>query len=169
MQITGKQLLSSAEGLMRDKKDGPVVGSKREENSTQETGRSVNTGSSIEARIMGLQADMARIQNSYSREQARQNYLNDPEVNHSELTYEGEPMFPEALAGQSVEGLRETVNTSVEELRQSLKSMAVEMENLFALNIQSDSKFSMDPQNLMAEGSLKDIDPNRVAHLTRNS
>src|SRR5690606_9738387 len=88
----------------------------------------------LHARLLDLQANLNRIQNDYSREQARQSYLKLPEQIHTGLLFSDKPLFPELEAGSTLGEVQTLVDGRLSELARSLKSVQVEMENMYALN-----------------------------------
>lgn len=171
MQISSKVLLSSAQTIVRDRqKDGRTSDSQvtAADAGTNAAGADGLSQSAIEARLLNLQAALATVQRNYSREQARYSYLTElPEQVSSSLLFEGEPLFPEVAAGKNdVQDMKKHVGTALESLVRSLKSIEVEMENLYALNF-TDVDPSVNMHRISEMPPVRQLDPGRVARLTR--
>ncbi len=122
--------------------------------------------------ILKLQNQLRDLQASYTREQIRLDYLkNKHEEIHEDLKYEASFLFPEYKNGIDKEALTKDVSVQMQKLLHSLKSVQVEMENLYALNFQSynPSAIIQDVALMQSNTSLhaKELDPERVAKLTR--
>lgn len=166
MEITGKTLLSSAEKIIsgyREKTKAPE--------SQLPAVASEEVRSSAQIRLASMQVRLNDLQRVYSREQARLNLLQDAgfdlnEKTASELTFEGEPLFPEVKGQWNREELRQTVEQRLNEARARLKSLQVEMENHLAVEFPAafDSRLPSDLSQGLAGSRL---DPERVARLTR--
>ncbi len=175
MQISGKALLNSAENIIKERRqenqrsagDGVGVGAKAGSTNSAEG----LSQSSLESRLLKLQADLSGVQREYSREQSRSEYLNrNPEQISAALRFGEEPLFPELQDGQkpNLDALSKATADRMEHLMRSLKSVQVEMENLYALNFNGPSADSVDAARLLEQGGVKQLDPARVAHLTRS-
>lgn len=172
MQISSKVLLNSAQTIVRDRQKDPrstdalIAPAEQGANASGTDGLSQ---SAIEARLLNLQAALATVQRNYSREQARFSYLNEiPEQVSSSLMFEGEPLFPEVAQGRAgdVHDMKKHVGTALESLVRSLKSIEVEMENLYALNF-ADVDPSVNMHRISEMPPVRQLDPGRVARLTR--
>jgi len=162
MQITGKNLLSSAESLLKDKRENKPARS-------EAAPRSEEAGpfqpAAMHGRILQIQNSLSGIQNEYSREQARLAYLSDTNSTSPEtLTFDGKPLFPES----DLTGLKDKVQGRMETLGKSLRRLQVEMENLVALGFTPPKDSAVDPRPLLESGGLNHIDPIRVSKLTRS-
>jgi len=172
MQISGKMLLNSAESILRDRREearGRETGSARG-NETDTDGRidALQQGI-LESRLLKLQASLGNIQNDYSREQARFTYLTaHPEQMSQSLQFNNEPLFPELKDGVDPDVLRTKVSDRLTGLVRALKSIQVEMENLYALNFNSMPSANTNAETLISARALKTLDPSRVARLTRD-
>ncbi|WP_143464724.1 LIC10415 family protein [Leptonema illini] len=166
MEITGKTLLNSAE---------KILSGHREKTKTPESEsasvKSDEVRSTAQMRLAGMQAGLNDMQRVYSREQARLNLLKDSgdglnEQTSAEMTFEGEPLFPEMKGQWNRDELIRTVEQSLNEARARLKSMQVEMENHLAVEFSAapDARLSGD---LAAGIAGSRLDPERVARLTR--
>ncbi|MEQ8353522.1 MAG: hypothetical protein RH862_18750 [Leptospiraceae bacterium] len=171
MQITGKALLNSAESILKDRKEDS---SSRTNRAPRENATSSRPGDRLELdgmenRLLTLQKSLGELQNQYTREQTRQSYLNQfsNEVG-PELQFQGEPLFPELSQGKSLKDIQTLVAESLNQLTSRLRKTEVEMENLYALNIDSSVAPRIGAQELNSQ-ALRNIDPGRVARLTRDS
>jgi len=169
MQVSGKTLLNSAESILRDRRQNPQ--SDRTGSDEQLEVRGAGRGELfsqgvLESRILKLQASLSKLQNEYSREQARQAYLKDGS-NLAELHYNSEPLFPELETGMDRSAITTKVETSLFRLIRELKSMQVEMENLYALNYSALPDANFSAEDLAKNSGMKPLDPERVARLTR--
>lgn len=170
MQVSGKTLLNSAESILRDRNRDPKgqtsIGAS--EASKLENTESMST-SGMEARILKLQEALKSVQNDYSREQTRYSFLSEkPSSIQNELEYNGQPLFPELHEGKSITDLQGQVGSRMNELVISLKSIQVEMENLYALHFTSEPNVNgVNVESLLKSNPMKDISPDRVAKLTR--
>ncbi|MCR9144810.1 MAG: hypothetical protein NXI24_21410 [bacterium] len=172
MQVSGKLLLNSAENILKERhKDQRPAGANAGDAAASRTGATEGLNqSTMESRLLKLQANLSTIQHQYSREQARQTYLKEsPQQITPELKFGDEPLFPEFQANMNLEGLQKDVSGSMEKLIRSLKSVQVEMENLYALNFDAPPEARTDAAALIEQGGLRNLDPARVAHLTRNT
>ncbi|MCB1324145.1 MAG: hypothetical protein H7A21_19810 [Spirochaetales bacterium] len=171
MEISSKTILNSAESILRDRRQEPrtpggTSGSGRSEAAAQGTGMQQGA---LEARVLHLQSNLNRVQAEYSREQARMTYLRDfPDRINADLRFNDEALFPEASPGPIQRGeVERNVKTAMESLVLSLKSIQVEMENLYALNFEQKPIQPADAARLFENHGLKELDPARVARLTR--
>lgn len=172
MQVSGKLLLNSAENILKERhKENRPTGAGESGTHAAKAGTSDGLNqTTLESRLLKLQANLSTIQHQYTREQARQTYLNqNPEQIGPELKFGDDPLFPEFQPGMNLEGLQKDVSGSLEKLIRSLKSVQVEMENLYALNFDAPPEARTDAARLLEQGGLRNLDPARVAHLTRNS
>jgi hypothetical protein len=156
MQITGKNLLSSAESLLRDRREKPLRSASPEAPRT-ESG-SIQAGA-MQARLVHLQGRLSGEQHEFSREQARLAFLDSPDGELQNLLFDGKPLFPEG----STAGLRQKVMERLEGLERNLRTMQVEMENMAALGVLPTSEFN--PEDL--NRAMGHLDPKRVSRLTR--
>lgn len=165
MEITGKTLLNSAEKILsghREKARAP-----EREPSEAKTN---DVRSTAQVRLAKIQAGLNDMQRLYSREQARMKLLRSDEKLDSksaaELTFEGEPLFPEIKGDWNREELLRTVEQSLNQARARLKSMQVEMENHLALEFSTAPDMGLSG-DLSAGIAGSRLDPERVARLTR--
>lgn len=171
MQINGKTLLNSAESILRERhKENRAGGA----SSGAESSRSADAlaeglaATPLEARLLRLQASLGAIQREYSREQARYSYLTqNPDEISPDLKFGDEPLFPELRAGFDPARLKDEVQGALDRLTRSLKGAQVEMENVYALNFNQPPDTAVDAARLLENNGLKDLDPARVARLTR--
>ena len=171
MQITGKALLNSAESILKDRKGDA---SSRTQRSDVADASGARPGDRLELdgmenRLLSLQKSLGELQNQYTREQTRQSYLNQyaSEVN-PELLFQGEPLFPELSQGKTLKDIQTLVAESLNQLTNRLRKTEVEMENLYVLNVDSSVAPRIGAEDLNSQ-ALKNIDPGRVARLTRDS
>ena len=78
------------------------------------------------------------------------------------LQFDGAPLFPEKDTGD----LRGKITDRLDVLGKQLKSLQVEMENMVALGFKPE-EYKIDPK-LAHDTSMRPIDPDRVARLTRS-
>ena len=173
MQISGKSLLNSAEGILKDRQNdtGGATTTPADSKATQDNARTHRLSQgALEARLLNLQATLNKTQHDYSREQARHTYLTKHQDQvHKDLTFDDEPLFPELDSDNPMDMdlLKTKVFDNLNGLTRSLKSVQIEMENLFALNFQSPPSAGLDAAALLSSGAIKNLDPARVAKLTR--
>lgn len=171
MNISTKSILSSAEGIIRDRHDDarrPAASPLANEPAKAVTsGNSLGTDS-LHARLLDLQANLNRTQREFSREQTRKHYLTDGSRQlDSTLRFEGELLFPELQKGNPLpEQLLSRTDERMSELSRKLKGLQVEMENVMALNFQAPASRGITAEDLHT-GTMKELDPARVARLTR--
>lgn len=156
MQISGKNLLSSAESLLRDRRERPVRAGAVE--APRQESPSVQSGA-MQARLVHLQGRLSGEQHEFSREQARLAFLDHPDGEPEKLLFDGKPLFPES----SLEGLREKVQERLAGLERNLRTLQVEMENMAALGLVSTSEFNPDE----LRSAMGHLNPERVSRLTR--
>lgn len=155
MQISGKYLLSSAETLLN-----------RRSNRISSQGSGPDTSRELQpalmhSRLMQIQGHLAHVQHDYSREQARLASV-DAVEGRENLQFDGAPLFPEKDTGD----LRGKITDRLDVLGKQLKSLQVEMENMVALGFKPE-EYKIDPK-LAHDTSMRPIDPDRVARLTRS-
>ncbi len=156
MQITGKNLLSSAESLLRERRERPLRTESVETPKAESA--SIQSGA-MQARLVHLQGRLSGEQHEFSREQARLAFLDEPDGEPQKLLFDGKPLFPES----SLSGLREKVKERLDGLERNLRTIQVEMENMAALGLVSTADFN--PEEL--RGAMGHLDPKRVSRLTR--
>jgi len=157
MQITGKNLLSSAESLLRERRERPLRSSAASEPQNSE---SVDLQSGrAQARLVQLQGRLSGTQHEFSREQARLAFLDNPDDKPGELLFDGQPLFPEP----DISGLRGKVKERLDGLERNLRTLQVEMENMVALGLVSTAEFK--PEDL--NRAIGRVDPQQVSRLTR--
>ena len=170
MQISGKALLNSAESILKDRKGDTSSRSNNEGSAavTSRPGDRLEFGS-MENRVLSLQKNLGDLQNRYTREQTRQSYLNQytNEIN-GDLKFQGESLFPELAQGKSLKDIQTLVAESLNQLTSQLRKTEVEMENLYALNVDTSSVPGIDNASLSSQ-AVRNIDPGRVARLTRDT
>ncbi|MDH5656861.1 MAG: hypothetical protein OEZ34_13190 [Spirochaetia bacterium] len=170
MQITGKLLLNSAEGILKDRKqeNSEIKNSKSSDQSSKTVSSAGIGQTTIESRLLDLQNSISEIQNQYSREQTRYSYLTEsPDEINENLKFNEKPLFPEYNQEFNPENAKIYVAKSMTELMQNLKKIQIEMENIHALKF----KMNEDPASQAAfhvnQDAVKHLDPERVARLTR--
>ncbi len=172
MQVSSRVILSSAEGILRDRRgdNHPATGlSGPSDASARRSPETLLRQDALNARILDLQAQLNRTQSQYSREQARHAYLTrfSGEISSS-LVYDGEPLFPELANGRLPSGLLPETQERLSVLTRSLKTAQVEMENMLALSFGARVPLAAEASELLRAGGLRDLDPERVAKLTRS-
>jgi hypothetical protein len=176
MEIRSRNLLNQAENILKDRNgDNKSIISSADsaKNSTPSAADSIFTRGIMESRMLSLQQDLTRIQSQFSKEQARMGYLEkDGSEVKSDKMYDGEPLFPELQENPETSrtSLLELVKGKMSNLTHNLKGSQVEMENLLALSFQDPKDFSIAPEDLSGvTGSMNQLNPDRVAQLTRNN
>lgn len=171
MQITGKALLNSAENILKDRKGDNTS---RSSHAGVEGTTSSRSGDRLELdgmenRLLSLHKNLNELQNRYTREQTRQSYLNQYSSEITpELRFQGEPLFPELNQGKTLKDIQTLVAESLNQLTSQLRKTEVQMENLYALNVDSQTAPRIGAEELNSQ-ALKTIDPGRVARLTRDT
>jgi len=159
MEITSKQLLSSAENFIKRKELNLKT------NNTNVP--KINLKEPIEdSKILEIYENLKSIQNLYTKEQVRFQYLKDnPEMIHSNLKFNNEILFPELLDNKDLnkqELLNKTMK-KIDELKLVLKKLEIQQENYFAANFISPKDLNIDELSL----NLTKLNPDRVSQLTR--
>jgi len=159
MEITSKQLLSSAENFIKRKELNLKT------NDT--TVPRINLKEPIEdSKILEIYENLKSIQNVYTKEQVRFQYLKDnPEMIHSNLKFNNEILFPELLDNKDInkEDLLNKTMKKIDELKLVLKKLEIQQENYFAANFISPKDLNIDELSL----NLTKLNPDRVSQLTR--
>jgi len=170
MQITGKLLLNSAEGILKDRKQeqSEVKGTKSSQNASKAASTGSITQTSVESRLLDLQHTISNLQEKYSREQARFSYLkqSSEEINEH-IKFDGRQLFPEFGPEFSKEKTLFQVTEQMNSLIQSLKKIQVEMENIHALKFESSEKTEVQSSFQVSGTAVKELNPERVARLTQ--
>ncbi len=171
MQISSKMLLHSAEGILKERHNLVRNQPEQAEGDGVSVARPAGmTQGMLESRLLGLQDNLREAQGQYSREQARFMYITrSPEQIDGNLTFQNEALFPEIARGEKPAGLEPKVAGAMEQLARSLKSIQVEMENLYALNFSAVPRSDLDLGSLIEQNGMRELDPTRVSRLTRNS
>ena len=170
MQISSKHLLNSAEGILKERKNVAQESAPQQGAEKAASRAGGMTQGMLESRLLGLQDNLRDAQVQYSREQARFKYITEnPDQIDSSLTFQNEALFPELEQGQRPADLQQQVAGAMEQLARSLKSMQVEMENLYALNFSALPRTDLSAESLSEQGVMRDLDPGRVSQLTRNN
>jgi hypothetical protein len=159
MEITSKQLLSSAENFIKRKELNLKT------NNTNVP--KINLKEPIEdSKILEIYENLKSIQNLYTKEQVRFQYLKDnPEMIHSNLKFNNEILFPELLDNKDLnkqELLNKTMK-KIDELKLILKKLEIQQENYFAAYFISPKDLNIDELSL----NLTKLNPDRVSQLTR--
>lgn len=158
MEITSKLLLKSAENFALKRKEASSV-NERNSKITK------NLGEDKENKIKKLYENLKEIQNQYSKEQARLEYLqNHSELIDRNLKFNSEVLFPEYDENWKPEEILNKTHKKLEELKYKLKQLEIEQENYFAANFASPSEWKIETQNM----PFTKIHPERVNELTRN-
>ena len=171
MQVSSRVILSSAEGIVRDRREDtrPTPGLTGSAGSAPH--RSPDTSlrqDVLQARLLDLEAVLNRTQSQYTREQTRNTYLTiQPDAVSRSLTFDGEPLFPELESGVAPGAILADTRDRMSRLTRAMKGIQVEMENLLALGSPSVVPKSLSAAELLGSGGLKELDPDRVARLTR--
>ncbi len=158
MEITSKQLLTSAQSFIRRKELHPRFN----ENKPNEK----NVVHNQNQKISQYQDLLKDIQFLYTKEQARISYLkNSPELINETLKFNNEILFPEILNGTfNKEELIKLTEKKIEDLKLKLKQIEIEQENFFAANWISPKDVHLDASHV----NISKLNPDRVNQLTRN-
>jgi hypothetical protein len=170
MQITGKLLLNSAEGILKDRKQEQteIKDTKASQNALKSTARSSLKQTTVESRLLDLQSVISELQKSYSREHARMSYLKEsPSEINGDLKFDGKPLFPEFGSDFNPEKTALRVTDQMKHLMQSMRKIQVEMENIHALKFASSEPSDLNTAFQVNSDALKELNPERVARLTR--
>jgi hypothetical protein len=159
MEITSKQLLSSAENFIKRKELNLKT------NNTNVP--KIKLKEPIEdSKILEIYENLKSIQNLYTKEQVRFQYLKDnPEMIHSNLKFNNEILFPELLDNKDL-NKKELLNKTmkkIDELKLILKKLEIQQENYFAANFISPKDLNIEKLSL----NLTKLNPDRVSQLTR--
>ncbi len=176
MQVDGKTLLHSAENILKNRRQ--EEGRHSSAFSSAEAGKkkaeaSIHTAL-IQSRMLKLQATLKELQESYTREQIRKDYLQNRTAEiHAELQYNGKPLFPEYAASATKEEISSVVADNIKHLLRTLKGTQIEIENLYALNfktmmaeLEKGSLVIKELRSFFSSYPTKGLDPERVAKLT---
>lgn len=166
MEVTGKTLLNSAQNILKNKKQESAKA--KEAGNTAET-KVTNTelNSSLNAQVLRLQASLSVAQKSHSHAQAQLSYLNSNEQGSPEnMLFDNEPLFPSLPFKKSIDEYKLEIENDVTQMAQKLKSLQVEMENVFAFNFQTTPNMDLNADSLAQAKGFTTLDPNRVAKLT---
>jgi hypothetical protein len=159
MEITSKLLLSSAENFIKRKELNLKT------NNTNVP--KINLKEPIEdSKILEIYENLKSIQNLYTKEQVRFQYLKDnPEMIHSNLKFNNEILFPELLDNKDInkEDLLNKTMKKIDELKLVLKKLEIQQENYFAANFISPKDLNIGELSL----NLTKLNPDRVSQLTR--
>jgi len=159
MEITSKQLLSSAENFIKRKELNLKT------NNTNVP--KINLKEPIEdSKILEIYENLKSIQNLYTKEQVRFQYLKDnPEMIHTNLKFNNEILFPELLDNKDInkEDLLNKTMKKIDELKLILKKLEIQQENYFAAYFISPKDLNIDELSL----NLTKLNPDRVSQLTR--
>ena len=171
MQVTGKLLLSSAEGILKDRKqeESEVNGAKSNKNAGGSSPSvSAISQTSVESRLLDLQNTIAELQKNYSREQARLSYLKQsPGEINGDLKFDGNQLFPEYGTYFDPESTLNRVTDQMNHLIQTLRKTQVEMENIHALKFAHSDAPQIKASIHVNSDAVKELNPERVARLTR--
>lgn len=172
MQISARILLNSAENILRDRqRDAQNMEQRKTADTTG--ARPVRTEGlskgALESRLLKLQASLSHIQKDYSFEQTRLAYLTEaPQEINAELLFDGEALFPEWREGINAGEIENRARASLDNLLRNLKRIQVEMENLYALDFPAAPRMKVDAEALSKNNVMTDLNPSRVARLTRD-
>jgi hypothetical protein len=159
MEITSKQLLSSAENFIKRKELNLKT------NNTNVP--KINLKEPVEdSKILEIYENLKSIQNLYTKEQVRFQYLKDnPEMIHSNLKFNNEILFPELIDNKDInkEDLLNKTMKKINELKLVLKKLEIQQENYFAANFISPKDLNIGELSL----NLTKLNPDRVSQLTR--
>jgi len=161
MEITSKQILNSAQSFIKRKeinlKTQPSIQSEK----------NISFSSKENSKIIEIYDNLKNIQNLYTKEQVRYQYLkNSPESINENLKFNQEMLFPELHLDKNInkDELLNKTQKKIEELKIKLKKLEIEQENYFAANFISPMDINIDQLSL----DLTKLNPDRVNQLTRN-
>ena len=121
----------------------------------------------INTQVLRLQASLNAAQKSYSLEQARLSWLENPVGKPEDMQFDNEKLFPDFPFGEDIETYKQETTQRIGDLARTLKGLQVEMENIFALNFEAAPEISIDADTLASVKGITSLDPGRVAKLTR--
>lgn len=158
MEITSKQLLTSAQSFIRRKEVNPKIGDNKLNSS--------NINENQNQKISQYQDLLKDIQYLFTKEQVRISYLkNNPEQINETLKFNNEILFPEIISGTfNKDELIKSTENKIEHLKLKLKQIEIEQENYFAANWISPKDFNLNALHL----NISKLNPDRVNQLTRN-
>ncbi len=169
MQIDGKLLLASAQNILKNRNQNEARSGKNETSTVNSKKISGNLAKAdmANSRMLKLQADLKSLQQDYTREQVREDFLsNKPEQINRNILYANSPLFPEHGADMDMKATKEIVSHNIKRLVQSLKGIQVEIENLYALHFEKIATERVNLSSLESSFHIKEVDPKRVARLT---
>lgn len=161
MEITSKQILNSAQNFIKRKE----INLKTQQSIQSE--KNISFSSKENSKIIEIYDNLKNIQNLYTKEQVRYQYLkNSPESINENLKFNQEMLFPELHLDKNInkEELLNKTQKKIEELKIKLKKLEIEQENYFAANFISPKDINIDQLSL----DLTKLNPDRVNQLTRN-
>ena len=171
MEINNKDLLNSAERIVRSQRQRQDASTSQNFHSSQTNSQVKKSASQVNdrnVRMLKLQAELRNLQASYTREQMRESYIkNSTEKINSNLKYEGKSLFPEYTKDTDLSALEKKIHSDSREILHNLKSLQVEIENLYALNFEKLSKEELNMRHQSSTFQTNSINPSRVAELTR--
>ncbi len=171
MQVNSKLLLNSAENILKSRHEEGTSKKRATYNKGLDS-RQVSIGSAhvsfVESRMLKLQSELKTLQEKYSHEQMREDFLhNKPQEISSSLDHNNNSLFPEH-GNVDLKTLSNRVDTNMKQLLRNLKAVQIEMENLYALNFEKLENQSLNIERWDTSFTTKDLDPQRVAYLTRS-
>lgn len=154
MEITTTQLLHSAQNFIR-----------RRESFQKEAAAKATGESSFARKVLELTENLKNIQDAYTREQIRLQYLTEkPDAVDETLKYNNQELFPELRDNLKKEDILERTKKRLEELKLVIKKLEIEQENYFAIQFVSPSSIDVSLLNT----KISNLSPERVNQLTRN-
>ena len=183
MNISSKNLLETASNIINKRKNiesNSEIENKsldNKDNSNSSNLKKIHTSptttiSENNNKVLKLQDELRNLQVKYTKEQVRADYLiNHPNKIDENLEFEGEALFPD-FKNKNLNQLNKSVKNQMESLLHNMKSVQIEIENIYALNFQKVDTQKI-KENITVENVKKiintiDLNPERVAKLTRN-
>jgi len=157
MDVRLSNILHSAEKLVRDQEfSRSTPPAPLREGNPGEVRDTVEFSNLLTGKFQTVQAKLAELQSSYSKEQMRLSYLADPNSRDASdlihVLFGKEPLFPEFQSNPNVDldQLRKASELRLSELEAEIRHREVENENVIALGSQD--------KNLIFSDLIKGID-----------
>lgn len=165
MDVTGKNLLNSAENIIKNRTQRRTTTATEQNLSTPV--RTEQALKSQSAPILQLESGLQKLQKDFSYQQARFSFLeNEPQSINAELKFGQDPLFPEFPFEINLQEFKANVQGQVTGLSNEIQQLQLQLENHYALNFDSPPPM-LSAESLTETGNLGQLDPERVARLTR--
>ena len=168
MEVTGKTLLNSAQNIIKNKKQDRALSHKPDAGVAAQTkGPQTDIHTTLNTQVLRLQASLSVAQKNHSQAQAQLSFLDNGDIsNAGQMKFDNEPLFPDFSTDKNITEYREEVSQRVQDMARKLKSLQVEMENMFAFNFETTMDMKLNADTLAQAKGLVALDPQRVAKLT---